>query len=108
MVVAPNGNAFAVRDENGQMRIISAKKDKWLQQIWSENFNLAKNGEDDCLKKDFCEYKTVKFNQQGKVLLNGVKIDMCAGGYFYGKENMRFVPLWNCAEQRAWTTNNAQ
>lgn len=107
MIAAPNGEAFAIRKEDGQMQIMNSKVDKWLRKIWNENFKFTKN-DDNCLEKEFCTYRAVKFNKKGEVWLNGDKVDMCAGGYFYGQENMRFVPLWNCHESRAWTINNAQ
>jgi hypothetical protein len=107
MIAAPNGEAFATRGEDGQMYLMNEKADNWLRKIWNENFKLAKNV-DDCLEKEFCIYKTIKFNQNGEVWLNEKKLDMCAGGYFYGVDNIRFVPMWNCAERRVWTINNAQ
>ena len=108
MIAAPNGEAFAVRNENGQMQIMNSKVDKWLRKIWNENFKFTKDSSDDCLGREFCTYQTIKFNKEGGVWLNGNKLDMCAGGYFYGGDNIRFVPMWNCYESRAWTINNAQ
>ncbi|MBR1756431.1 MAG: ComEC/Rec2 family competence protein, partial [Alphaproteobacteria bacterium] len=108
MIAAPNGTAFALKNNDGKMQILSPKKDRWLRKIWSENFQLDEDYDKSCLEQEFCAYQNVKFNKNGEVWLNNKKLDMCAGGYFYGKENMRFVPLWNCSERRVWTINNAQ
>lgn len=108
MIAAPNGTAFALKNNDGKMQILSPKKDRWLRKIWSENFQLDEDYDKSCLKQEFCAYQNVKFNKNGEVWLNNKKLDMCAGGYFYGEENMRFVPLWNCSERRVWTINNAQ
>ena len=90
------------------MQILSPKKDRWLRKIWSENFQLDEDYDKSCLEQEFCAYQNVKFNKNGEVWLNNKKLDMCAGGYFYGEESMHFVPLWNCSERRVWTINNAQ
>ena len=107
MVIAPEGRAVAVRDNSGNMVMVTSKTDSWLKKIWQENFSLRdKNIEKSNLQcnDNVCMYsKAVKFDDKGQVELNGKKLDMCAGGYYYGGKNPHFEPLWNCAENRLWT-----
>lgn len=107
MVIAPEGRAVAVRNNSGNMVMLTSKTDSWLKKIWQENFSLQnENVEKNNLQcnDNVCMYsKAVKFDEKGQVELNGQKLDMCAGGYYYGGKNPHFEPLWNCAENRLWT-----
>jgi hypothetical protein len=112
MVFSPYATDIAVRDDAGDLVMLSRQNDSWLKKLWQENLQLKilskkeqENLQIDSLKcaEDKCIYKDiVAFDEAGNVMLNGKTINNSAGGYIYLKGKTYWQPLWNNQKHRAW------
>lgn len=113
VVFSPWAENIAVRDNKGDLVMLTRKKDSWIKDVWQENLRLknlsskeyAKLKIDNlkCDNKGACTYKNaVRFMSDGNIEFMHKMLDISAGGYIFLGREPYWRPLWDSKQCRPW------
>lgn len=112
-VFSPNAENIALRDNVGNLVMLSDKRDNWISDLWQENLQLKPLSKQErkmlhieglkCKDKGVCTYKNaVEFSSDGNIKFLQEAIDTSAGGYIFLGQKPYWKPLWNNKKCRPW------
>ena len=108
MIFSPQAQSIAIRNDSGDMVLATSKNDSWLKQIWQENLGLNPSFSKNSITKlnctdSLCTYTpNIAYDTNGSIYIQKRKIDTTAGGYIYLTPHIRWQPMWNNRQCRAW------